>query len=145
MHVNSDLRPTRVLGSVGGALTAGGVCPHPGRPLQRDSLTSSSLPVCRDQMKISKESWAPAETISPLESTATQENWVGRGDVKVRKFRYLQEGWSRVGIAGRGPDPHVFPGPECWGFTPELLSRARASQLAGSLSLPHSPAQRDNL
>ena len=52
-------------------------------------LTSSSLPVCMDQMKISKESWAPAETISPLESTATQENWVGLGDVKVRKFRYL--------------------------------------------------------
>jgi hypothetical protein len=42
-----------------------------------------------DHTKISKESWAPAETISPLESTATQENWVGRGDVKVRKFRYL--------------------------------------------------------
>lgn len=42
-----------------------------------------------DQMKTSKESCAPAETISPLESTATQENWVGRGDVKVRKFRYL--------------------------------------------------------
>ena len=40
-----------------------------------------------DQMKTSKESCAPAETISPLESTATQENWVGRGDVKVRKFR----------------------------------------------------------
>lgn len=42
-----------------------------------------------DQIKISKESWAPAQTISPLESTATQENWVGLGDVKVRKFRYL--------------------------------------------------------
>lgn len=53
------------------------------------ALTSSSRPVCMDQMKTSKESCAPAETISPLESTATQENWVGRGDVKVRKFRYL--------------------------------------------------------
>lgn len=42
-----------------------------------------------DHTKISKESCAPAETISPLESTATQENCVGRGDVKVRKFRYL--------------------------------------------------------
>lgn len=119
--------------------------PTPAGPFQRGSLTSSSLPVCMDQIKISKESWAPAETISPLESTATQENWVGRGDVKVRKFRYLQEGRSRVGIAGRGPDPHVFPGPECWGFTPELLSTARASQLAGSLSLPLTAQQRDNL
>lgn len=42
-----------------------------------------------DQIKISKESCAPAQTISPLESTATHENWVGLGDVKVRKFRYL--------------------------------------------------------
>lgn len=42
-----------------------------------------------DHTKISKESCAPAEMISPLESTATQENCVGRGDVKVRKFRYL--------------------------------------------------------
>lgn len=55
------------------------------------ALTSRSLPVCMDQMRISKESWAPAETMSPLEFTATQENWVGRGDVKVRKLRYLRE------------------------------------------------------
>lgn len=47
-----------------------------------------------DQMKTSKESWAPADTTSPLQSTATQENWVGRGDVKVRKFRYLPEDTS---------------------------------------------------
>jgi len=40
-------------------------------------------------MNISKESWEPADTISPLESTAKQENWLGRGDVKVRKLRYL--------------------------------------------------------
>lgn len=78
--------------------------PDPGwplleRPLGQVALTSSSLPVCIDQMKISKESWAPAETISPLESTATQENWVGRGDVKVRKFRYLPGREKWVGIA----------------------------------------------
>lgn len=52
-----------------------------------------------DQIKISKESWAPAETISPLESTATQENWVGRGDVKVRKFRYLKGGAGLASLA----------------------------------------------
>lgn len=51
--------------------------------------TSSSLPVCMDQRKISKESWAPALTSSPLTSTAREENCAGRGDVNVRKFRYL--------------------------------------------------------
>lgn len=55
-----------------------------------------------DQMKTSKESWAPAATTSPLQSTATQENCVGRGDVKVRKFRYLPE--TRVQLA-RLPEP----------------------------------------
>lgn len=50
-----------------------------------------------DQIKISKESWAPAETISPLESRATQENCVGRGDVNVRKFRYLWVGGVQPG------------------------------------------------
>lgn len=49
-----------------------------------------------DHTKISKESCAPAETISPLESTATQENWVGRGEVKVRKFRYLNKNKVKV-------------------------------------------------
>lgn len=64
-----------------------------------------------DQMKISKESWAPAATTSPLVSTATQENWVGRGDVKVRKFRYLRTRagrWARQG-EGRGPQPRPRP------------------------------------
>lgn len=60
-----------------------------------------------DQMKTSKESWAPAETTSPLQSTATQENWVGRGDVKVRKFRYLPEDGSPVGTAHEAPPPRV--------------------------------------
>lgn len=60
-----------------------------------------------DQMKTSKESCAPAETTSPLQSTATQENWVGRGDVKVRKFRYLPpppRDTSPAGAAHRAPD-----------------------------------------
>lgn len=69
------------------------------------ALTSRSLPVCMDHTKISNESWAPAETISPLESTATQENWVGRGEVKVRKFRYLP------GKPGPGQQP-------TWGLQP---------------------------
>lgn len=51
--------------------------------------TSSSRPVCMDHRKISKESWAPAPTSSPLTSTAREENCAGRGDVNVRKFRYL--------------------------------------------------------
>lgn len=59
-------------------------------------LTSSSLPLCIDQMNISKESWEPAATISPLESTAKHENWLGRGDVKVRKFRYLLKRWKQI-------------------------------------------------
>jgi hypothetical protein len=42
-----------------------------------------------DQMKISKESWAPALTSSPLKSTAREENCTGRGEVNVRKLRYL--------------------------------------------------------
>lgn len=42
-----------------------------------------------DQRKISKESCAPALTSSPLTSTASEENCAGRGDVNVRKFRYL--------------------------------------------------------
>lgn len=65
-------------------------------PRDQLTLTSRSLPVCMDHTKISKESCAPAETISPLESTATQENCVGRGDVKVRKFRYLNKNKVRV-------------------------------------------------
>lgn len=79
-----------------------------------ERLTSSSRPVCMDQMKISKESWAPAETISPLESTATQENWVGRGDVKVRKFRYLP-GRAALGWCRRpwSLPPRAFLGPQC--------------------------------
>lgn len=75
-------------------------------------LTSSSLPVCMDQIKISKESWAPAETISPLESTATQENWVGLGDVKVRKFRYLRE----TGDPGRLCSPRALMPCGSWGL-----------------------------
>jgi len=55
-----------------------------------DELTSSSLPVCMDHRKISKESWAPALTSSPLTSTAREENCAGRGDVKVLKFLYLE-------------------------------------------------------
>lgn len=43
-----------------------------------------------DHRKISKESWAPALTSSPLTSTAREENCAGRGDVKVLKLRYLQ-------------------------------------------------------
>ncbi len=54
-------------------------------------LTSSSRPVCMDHRKISKESWEPAHTNSPLLSTAREENWAGRGDVMVRKFRYLRK------------------------------------------------------
>lgn len=56
-----------------------------------------------DQMKTSKESWAPADTTSPLQSTATQENWVGRGDVKVRKFRYLPGDRPPAGTAHKAP------------------------------------------
>lgn len=51
--------------------------------------TSNSLPVCTDHKKISKESWAPALTSSPLLSTARVQNCAGRGEVNVRKFRYL--------------------------------------------------------
>lgn len=64
-----------------------------------------------DQMKISKESWAPAATTSPLVSTATQENWVGRGDVKVRKFRYLRTRAGRWARRGEGPGPQPRPRP----------------------------------
>lgn len=64
-----------------------------------------------DQMKTSKESCAPAETTSPLQSTATQENWVGRGDVKVRKFRYLPRDTSPAGNAQSRTPPLRFLGP----------------------------------
>lgn len=63
-----------------------------------------------DQMKTSKESWAPAATISPLASTATQENWVGRGDVKVRKLRYLP-GHQRLRVSGSPGTPSPGPHP----------------------------------
>lgn len=69
---------------------------------EEPALTSRSLPVCMDHTKISKESWAPAQTISPLESTATQENCVGRGDVNVRKLRYLSGKGADAGHGGRG-------------------------------------------
>lgn len=42
-----------------------------------------------DHTKISKVSMPPAHTMSPLWSTVIQENWTGRGEVKVRKLRYL--------------------------------------------------------
>lgn len=113
-------------------------CPPP-QPLEstalgRAALTSSSRPVCMDQMKISKESWAPAETISPLESTATQENWVGLGDVKVRKFRYLREerrpGWHRAPRSltpvSLGPERHSVAQPR---------STPQAARPPGTLSL----------
>lgn len=58
-----------------------------------------------DHTKISKESCAPAETISPLESTATQENCVGRGDVKVRKFRYLNRNKVKADVNTHTPAP----------------------------------------
>lgn len=50
-----------------------------------------SLPVCMDHTKISKVSIPPAHTMSPLLSTVIQENCAGRGEVKVRKLRYLNK------------------------------------------------------
>lgn len=65
-----------------------------------------------DHRKISKESWAPALTSSPLTSTAREENCAGRGDVNVLKFLYLR---GREGTRGfsqhtlrRASPPVVF-------------------------------------
>lgn len=51
---------------------------------------SRRRPSLSDQRKISNTSCPPAATNSPLESTATQASWTGRGVVKVRKLRYLE-------------------------------------------------------
>lgn len=95
-----------------------------------------------DQIKISKESWAPAQTISPLESTATQENWVGLGDVKVRKFRYLPRGEAPADLAGGGgPCRPVFQGldaePPSQASVPTTCARQPQSPQPPS----HSPAE----
>ena len=42
-----------------------------------------------DHTNISNTSSPPAHTISPLLSTVKHENCTGRGDVNVRKLRYL--------------------------------------------------------
>lgn len=52
---------------------------------------SSKRPSLRDQRKISNMSCPPAAMNSPLLSTATQASCTGRGDVKVRKLRYLKK------------------------------------------------------
>ena len=52
-------------------------------------LTSSNRPVCILHINISNVSNDPVHMISPLASSAKQENWHGRGAVNVRKFRYL--------------------------------------------------------
>lgn len=88
-----------------------------------------------DQMKTSKESCAPAEMISPLESTATQENWVGRGDVKVRKFRYLWED----GLVWAVPGQHALTRVFLTSSDPlTLLSQTRAQ---GEPTEPRSPQE----
>jgi hypothetical protein len=53
------------------------------------TITSNNLPVCMDHTNISNTSSPPAHTISPLLSTVKHENCTGRGDVNVRKLRYL--------------------------------------------------------
>ena len=88
-----------------------------------------------DQMKTSKESCAPAETISPLESTATQENWVGRGDVKVRKFRYLWEDGPVGTVPGPHALTHVFP------TNPDPLTLVSQPRAQGEPEEPRSPQE----
>lgn len=56
-----------------------------------NSLTSKRRPVCIDQTKTSNVSWALAQMISPLASIARLENCAWRGEVKVRKLRYLEK------------------------------------------------------
>ena len=53
--------------------------------------TSSKRPVRIDHTNTSNESSEPAATNSPLASQARHANCVGRGDVNVRKLRYLNK------------------------------------------------------
>mmetsp|Transcript_15462 Transcript_15462/g.39996 ORF Transcript_15462/g.39996 Transcript_15462/m.39996 type:complete len:224 (+) Transcript_15462:1965-2636(+) len=57
---------------------------------------SRSRPVFMDHTQISNVSTHPADIISPLGSTATLENWVGSGVVKVRKLRYRTKSKART-------------------------------------------------
>lgn len=54
--------------------------------------TSISRPVFIHHTKTSNVSSEPAQTTSPLLSTLKHENCTARGEVKVRKFLYLQRG-----------------------------------------------------
>eukprot|EP00051_Salpingoeca_urceolata_P015318 m.198051 g.198051 ORF g.198051 m.198051 type:complete len:336 (-) comp18362_c0_seq5:700-1707(-) len=59
-------------------------------------MISRSLPVCIDHMKMSKLSCAPAQTISPLGSSAKQDSWTGCGVTNVRKLRYRTRSKART-------------------------------------------------
>src|SRR5688572_22042516 len=55
-----------------------------------------SLPVWTDHTKMSNESLAPAQMISPLGSSATDENCIGVSATIVLKFRYLTRSNART-------------------------------------------------
>ena len=116
-----------------------------------------------DQTKISKTSWQPAHTTSPLGSTARQLNWTWRGAVNVLKLRYLHtqvtvrwgkgEGWGEGGKGGGGasasrtadmelafpsspPSPlsHSTPSPSLFEWYQRLTTLSSTSTLSGACS-----------
>ena len=60
-----------------------------------------------------KESREPAQITSPLLSVVSEENWVGSGVVKVRKFLYLIKSHARTVPSNDALRTALFPGRKC--------------------------------